>query len=175
MPTIGKYTYNITEFIPEIYFEDADHQCTIGKFCSIGARLKIYCGGDHRMDWISTYPFQIVIDNQKMEGHPASKGGVVIGNDVWIGNDVSIMSGSVIGDGCCIGAESVLRGKFAPYTVIAGNPAKSYKSRFSIGTVQKLQKLAWWEWELDDVRKILPELQSSNWHLLFQKAKQMGK
>lgn len=175
MPKIGKYTYVICNEKPEVYFEDPDNMCSIGRFCSIGARLKMYGGGNHRMDWISTYPFENVIDGVEVEGHPATKGPVIIGNDVWIGNDVTLMSGSIIGDGCCIGAGSVVRGKFEPYTVLYGNPAKYVKSRFSITTAKKLQKLAWWNWELDEIRQILPELHSSNWNLLFEKAQQMGK
>jgi virginiamycin A acetyltransferase len=175
MPNIGKYTYVICNEKPEVYFEDPDNMCSIGRFCSVGARLKVYGGGEHRMDWISTYPFEKVIDDKELKGHPSSKGPVIIGNDVWIGNDVTILSGSIIGDGCCIGAGSVVRGKFAPYTVILGNPAKVHRRRFSEDIARKLQKLAWWDWELEDIRKILPELHSSSWNLLFEKAKQIGK
>ena len=175
MPHIGKYTYIISNDKAEFYFEDPEDMCIVGKFCSIGARLKVYGGGDHRMDWISTYPFENVIDEKELIGHPATKGKVVIGNDVWIGNDVTILSGSVIGDGCCIGAGSVLRGKFAPYTVILGNPAKYHRSRFSISTAQKLQKLAWWDWDTDHIHAILPLLNSDNIEAFFEMAKQMGK
>lgn len=176
MPRIGYCTYIIQEFPPEVYFESEENPCVIGKFCSIGSRLKVYCGGNHRIDWVSTYPFEIVVDKkEKIEGHPSSKGGVTIGNDVWIGNDVSIMSGSVIGDGCCIGAGSVVRGKFAPYTILIGNPAKHHRNRFSIETARRLQKLAWWDWDLDDIRKILPELHSNKVNAFFAKVKEMGK
>ena len=50
---------------------------------------------------------------------------VIIGNHVWVGKDVHIHKGTVIPDGCVIGAHSFVAHKFEePNTIIAGNPAK---------------------------------------------------
>lgn len=49
---------------------------------------------------------------------------VTIGNDVWIGGNTVILPGASIGDGCTIGAGSVVRGNIPPRTMAAGNPAK---------------------------------------------------
>jgi probable biosynthetic protein (TIGR04098 family) len=49
---------------------------------------------------------------------------ILIGRDVWIGYGAIILAGAEIGDGCVIGAGSVVRGKIAPFSVVAGNPAK---------------------------------------------------
>ena len=50
---------------------------------------------------------------------------VVIGNNVWIGANAFIMPGAHIGDGCIISAGSVVGGKkIAPYSILAGNPAR---------------------------------------------------
>jgi len=44
---------------------------------------------------------------------------------VWIGHDVSILPGAKIGDGCVIGAKSLVTGKeFKPFNLLAGNPAR---------------------------------------------------
>jgi len=52
---------------------------------------------------------------------------VSIGNNVWIGENVCILSGVNIGDGCIIGANSVVN-KDIPYNCIAvGSPAKVVK------------------------------------------------
>lgn len=49
---------------------------------------------------------------------------VVIGNDVWIGARVIILPGVHIGDGCIIGAGSVVTKDVEPYSIVAGNPAR---------------------------------------------------
>lgn len=52
---------------------------------------------------------------------------VKIGNNVWIGENAVILPGTEIGDGCIIGANAVVKGKFEDYTIIAGVPAKPVK------------------------------------------------
>jgi acetyltransferase-like isoleucine patch superfamily enzyme len=50
---------------------------------------------------------------------------VVIGNQVWVGHDVSILPGAIIGDGCAIGAKSlVLGGEYESLNLLAGNPVR---------------------------------------------------
>ena len=58
-----------------------------------------------------------------------SKGGVVIGNDVWVGANSVILDGVTIGDGAIIGAGSVVTKDVAPYTIVCGNPAKYLRNR----------------------------------------------
>lgn len=59
-----------------------------------------------------------------------AKGNTVIGNDVWIGQNAVILPGVNIEDGAIIGANSVVGTKVAPYTIVAGNPAKVIRKRF---------------------------------------------
>ena len=58
----------------------------------------------------------------RTQGFRPSKGGVVIGNDVWIGANCIFLDGTVIGDGCVIAAGSVVRGTLALYGIYGGNP-----------------------------------------------------
>lgn len=53
---------------------------------------------------------------------------VRIGNSVWIGGNVTILPGVTIGDCSVVGAGSVVTKDVAPYTVVAGNPAKFIKN-----------------------------------------------
>lgn len=54
---------------------------------------------------------------------------VTVGDDVWIGDRVIILPGVSIGDGCIIGAGSVVTKSIPPYSIAAGVPAKIIKSR----------------------------------------------
>ena len=53
---------------------------------------------------------------------------VIIGDKVWIGCRTTILKGSIIPDGCVIGAGSLVTGTtFTPDTIIIGAPAKSVR------------------------------------------------
>lgn len=149
---IGDYTYGW----PKILFKDSGANLEIGKFCSIAGNVQIYLGGNHRTDWITTYPFNvfpdIFPDSNNIKGHPATNGNVVIGNDVWIGNDVSILSGVTIGNGAVIAASSVVTKNIGAYEVWGGNPAKLIKTRFDKDEINKLENLKWWDWDIDKIK-----------------------
>ncbi len=48
----------------------------------------------------------------------------VIGENCFIGMGAAIMAGTVLGKQCVVGANSVVRGIYPDYTVLAGAPAK---------------------------------------------------
>lgn len=91
----------------------------IGDHVMMGPEVYIYTQ-NHRNDRTD-----ITMDQQGFEKERP----VIIGNDVWIGARVTILPGVEIGEGCIIGASAVVTKFFPPYTVIAGNPALSKKSR----------------------------------------------
>lgn len=63
------------------------------------------------------------------QGFKPSKGGIVVGDDVWIGANCVILDGSVIGEGCVIASGTIVRGKLEPYGVYAGAPLKKLAER----------------------------------------------
>lgn len=169
---IGDYTYGN----PTILFNDGQASLEIGKFCSIAQNVKIYLGGNHRSDWVSTYPFNVLKDyfpdSQNIKGHPATKGNVVIGNDVWIGDDVTILSGVKIGNGAIIGARSVISKDVGSYEIWVGNPAKLIKTRFTQHEIAELEKISWWDWDIDKIKKQTEILCSSSIVNLINNEKQ---
>lgn len=63
----------------------------------------------------------------------------------------------VIGNGAIIGAGSIVSKDVDPYTIMAGNPAKFLKKRFSDSVIEKLEKSRWWDLEFDELIKRIDE------------------
>jgi len=149
--TVGEHTYGE----PKVYSWNDETKLIIGKYCSIAEGVVFLLGGEHRMDWISTYPFSAFSQEwpsaASIVGHPATKGDIKIGNDVWIGHGALILSGVKIGDGAVIGAGSVVTKDVENYAVVAGNPARFVKYRFDLETRKYLCNLTWWNWTHEKV------------------------
>src|SRR5262245_57136447 len=82
---------------------------------------------------------------------------VVVGHDVWIGHAAIILPGRTVGTGAVIGAGAVVTKDVDPYAIVAGNPARVIRQRFPAAVAQRLQRLAWWDWDHDRLRAALPD------------------
>jgi acetyltransferase-like isoleucine patch superfamily enzyme len=158
-----RYTYGVENIRVREWGEGTD--VLIGAFCSIADNVEIFIGGNHRTDWVTTYPFGHIHKEAfpwHGRGHPATKGNVVIGNDVWIGSGATIFSGVTIGDGAVISAKSVVVKDVPPYSIVGGNPAKVVKLRFTEDQIERLLKNPWWDLPESRINELLPLLCSSN-------------
>jgi len=168
----GKYSYGEPEISCK-FNNNTDIIC--GKFCSIASKVSVYLGGNHRTDWVTTYPFgsiyHEVFNTFNGEGHPATKGNIVIGNDVWIADNVVIMSGVNIGDGAVIANNSHVVKDVEPYSIVGGNPAKLIKYRFSSKQIKNLLKIKWWDWNDEKINKNIPLLCNKDIDLFINKHK----
>ena len=126
----------------------------------------IYLGGNHRIDWVTTFPFGHIHQSQfnafNGSGHPSTKGDVNIGNDVWIGSNVTIMSGITIEDGAVIANNSHIVKNVGAYSLVGGNPAKLIKYRFMPEQIEKLLTIKWWYWDDEKINKFTPLLCNQN-------------
>jgi acetyltransferase-like isoleucine patch superfamily enzyme len=156
---IGEYTYGQPKLIR---FED-DAVLRIGKFCSIAADVKFMLGGNHRTDWVTTYPVSNFFEFAwKMPNIHIFRGDLTIGNDVWIGQEAFILSGVTVGDGAVIGARAVVAKDVAPYSIVVGNPARHVRFRFDEKTIEALLKIRWWDWPIEKIAEAMPMMLSED-------------
>jgi chloramphenicol O-acetyltransferase type B len=158
--SIGRFTYGYEKMSIKQWGEGASLK--IGSFCSLADNLTILLGGNHRVDWATTFPFGHIfkddLGGEEIYGHPVTNGDVVIGNDVWVGRNTTIMSGVNVGDGAVIAANSTVVKNIGVYEIWGGNPARFIRSRFDDEIIQKLLSLKWWDWEIASIRKVAPLL-----------------
>jgi chloramphenicol O-acetyltransferase type B len=146
-----------------ILWKNDDAIFKMGNYCSVAKGVQVFLGGEHRPDWVTTYPFTTVAKAfRAWPGHPASKGSVTIGNDVWICHEALILSGVTIGDGAVIGARAVVSRDVPPYAIMSGNPAKPHGMRFAPEIVDRLLALKWWDWREDRISAALPLLMATD-------------
>jgi len=139
----------------------------VGSFNSIASDQSVFLGGNHRTDWLTTYPFGHIFTEQfpgglinGLRGHPTSKGDIIIKNDVWIGFGCTIMGGITIGNGSVLAAKYVVSKDVSDYAIVGGNPAKVLKYRFPDEVIQLLLEIAWWDEDDSIINAIVPSLQS---------------
>jgi len=136
----------------------------IGAFCSFAGGVQIFLGGEHRTDWVTSFPFPILWSNVAGDIQDCEKthGDVVIGNDVWIGTEALLMSGVRVGNGAVIGARAVVTKDVPPYAIVAGVPAKIVRMRFDDKLIARLEALAWWNWDDQKIARFIPKLLSGD-------------
>jgi phosphonate metabolism protein (transferase hexapeptide repeat family) len=156
--TMGDYSYIVND--------GQVHATTVGKFCSIAAMVRIN-PGNHPMWRASqshfTYRASAYFEGASDEpeffdwrrAHP-----VVIGHDVWIGHGAIILPGRSVGTGAVVAAGAVVTRDVAPYSIVAGVPAKPVKDRFPAEIAQRLQALAWWDWSHEALHAALADFRA---------------
>ncbi|MCI8856135.1 MAG: CatB-related O-acetyltransferase [Clostridiaceae bacterium] len=169
---VGDYTYYDDSDDPTLFeqknvlfnWPEFGDKLVIGKFCALASGVRFIMGpANHRMNSISTYPFNVFGGAWADHTPPhlsqlPFKGDIVIGNDVWIGRKSIIMPGVRIGDGAVIAAYSVVTKDVPPYTVAGGNPAAVIRKRFDEELISLLLELRWWDFEAEELVGFLPVL-----------------
>ncbi|MDE5583941.1 MAG: CatB-related O-acetyltransferase [Ruminococcus sp.] len=166
---VGDFTYfsdvDFEKHVTHHYGFNGD-RLIIGKFCQIASGINfVMNGANHQMNAVSTYPFYIM-EGWEQEVPPLSempiKGDTIIGNDVWIGQNVTILAGVHIGDGAIIGMNSVVGSDIPPYTIVAGNPARTIRKRFDDELINLMLEFRWWNKSIQEINKLIPLLSCSD-------------
>lgn len=108
--------------------------CRIGEYCHISTCNEIRIGNG-----LLTGRFVLITDNSHgrlsveegrippIERQLMTKGGIYIGNNVWIGDKSTILSGVHIGDNVIVASNSVVTKDVPCNCLVAGSPARIVK------------------------------------------------
>jgi len=145
---VGDFSYGPLD---AICWNNPGEHLSIGRFVSVAGEVVFLLGGNHDSHVPSTYPFDSLILRNR-EDVPATKGKIVVHDDVWIGQRAMILSGVDVGQGSIIAAGAVVVRDVEPYRIVAGNPARVVKHRFSETVIQEL--MTWADYSLLDAETI---------------------
>jgi len=141
--TYGRHTYGKLD-IRAWQEEYKTSILRVGSFCSLADKIVVFLDGNHKYTSFSSFPFK---DSLGWDAPTNVWGKSIpeIGSDVWIGSDVTIFSGVTIGHGAVIAAKTVVTKDVPPYAIVAGNPGRIKKYRFSQDIIDELLKYPWWD------------------------------
>ena len=135
----------------------------IGKFANIAAFARIGAT-DHPLHTASCHHFlyrshEYWDDAERDEAFFAHRRSRVakIGHDTWIGAGAMVKPEVKLGDGAVVAAGAVVTKDVAPYTIVAGTPARPLRPRQPVKIADRLIALAWWDWPHDALRRALDD------------------
>lgn len=140
---IGAYTSINGEF-------KASGTIRIGKYCAFGNGVTLL-STNHATNMVNQQPW--LQQRLSLRKGIATKGPVSIGHNVWIGDGAIVLSGVDVGHGAVIGAGAVVTSDVAPFSIVAGVPARHRKFRFSQATIDSMLRLRWWDWSFERMQR----------------------
>ena len=84
----------------------------------------------------------------------------VIGHDTWLGHAAQIKPEITVGHGAVVASGAIVTRDVAPYTIVAGIPAKPVRDRQPPEIAERLMALAWWDWDHARIRAALEDFRA---------------
>jgi phosphonate metabolism protein (transferase hexapeptide repeat family) len=135
---------------------------SVGKFCSIAAHTRIN-PGNHPLERVAlshfTYrssAYDLGPDEPDFFDWRRSFR-CVLGHDVWIGHGAIVLPGRTLGNGAAIAAGAVVTHDVPAFAIMVGTPAKVLRHRFPPEIVAALERIAWWDWPHDRLKRSLQD------------------
>ncbi|WP_281973431.1 chloramphenicol acetyltransferase [Ruegeria faecimaris] len=135
----------------------------IGKFSNIASFTRIGAT-DHPLQKASLHHFSYrsadywddAEDDAEWFAHRASRI-AFIGHDTWIGHGAIIKPEVTIGNGAVIASGALVTKDVPPYMIVAGVAAQPLRPRFPQAVADRMEQLAWWDWDNSRLRDALPD------------------
>ncbi|MEC3862573.1 chloramphenicol acetyltransferase [Mesobacterium sp. TK19101] len=148
---------------------------SVGKFANIASATRIGAT-DHPLDTAACHHFLYRSDDywddatrdDAFFAHRQSRR-AFIGNDTWIGHGAMIKPEVTLGHGAVVASGAIVTKDVAPYTIVAGTPAKVLRLRQPARIADRLIALAWWDWSHDALRQALPDFRSLSAEAFLEK------
>ncbi|MEM8790717.1 MAG: DapH/DapD/GlmU-related protein [Pseudomonadota bacterium] len=147
----------------------------IGKFSNIASCVRIG-PTDHPMDRASLHHFLYRSQDYWPDAEPdmdffAQRASRIasIGHDTWIGHNAIIRPEITVGDGAVVAMGAIVTKDVAPYTIVAGVPAKPMRARFPSDIAERMMALAWWDWSHADLRAALGDFRALSAEAFLEK------
>ncbi|SDI20325.1 hypothetical protein SAMN04488693_10784 [Arthrobacter subterraneus] len=139
---------------------------TVGRFSNIASFVRIGAT-DHPLDRASLHHF--MYRSAKYWPDAADDAGwfaerrsrrTTIGHDTWIGHGAQVKPDVAVSNGAVIASGAIVTKEVPPYAIVAGVPARVIRFRQPPEIVERLERLAWWDWDHDMLRDRLDHFRS---------------
>lgn len=143
----------------------------VGRYCSIADTARVFLR-NHGVGFMGMTAMLYRPEFGVVDRDPIPFGTLSIGDDVWIGHNATILPGvGSIGRGAVIAAGAIVTHPVPAYAIVAGNPARVVRKRFSDTVIDAIEESRWWERDPAALRQLI----QNNPEFVFQPEKHLAR